>query len=166
MNQIIKDSVIQLAERLQLPERAIHIEELPWVPFNEGEVTCYFKPLRFDLSTGTWTYLFKINNNTSLGRHRHTGGSVIGYTIQGSWRYEGRDWTATPGTFVFEAPGDIHTLITDEEEVIALFILGGSLQYFDDNDQIKGQDDIYTVIEKYRNYCIANGLDIREDLVY
>lgn len=53
--------------------------------------------------------------------------------------------------FIFEPPGDIHTLIS--EEVITLFILGGALQYFDENNQITGQDDIYTVMKKYRDYC-------------
>lgn len=57
-------------------------------------------------------------------------------------RYEGREWVAVPGTFIFEPPGDIHTLITEDEEVVTLFILVGSLQYFDENDQIIGQDDI------------------------
>jgi 2,4'-dihydroxyacetophenone dioxygenase len=165
MNGLIQDSVIQLAEKFQLPERIVNIEELPWVPFTENH-SCHFKPLRFDLNTGTWIYLFKIKSNQVLGRHRHTGGAVIGYNIQGKWRYEGRNWVATPGTFIFEPPGDIHTLITEEEEVVTLFILSGSLQYFDENNQIVGQDDIYTVLEKYRDYCVLHGIQTRDDLIY
>lgn len=166
MNQLINDTVIKLAESMQLPERVFNIEDLPWVPFDEGEVNCHFKPLRFDLSTGTWTYLFKIKNNKVLTRHRHSGGSVIGYNIQGQWRYEGRNWIAKPGTFIFEPPGDIHTLITEDEEVITLFILGGTLQYFDNNNSVIGQDDIYTVLKKYRDYCNEMGIEVREDLIY
>lgn len=165
MNDIIQESVIKLAEQFQLPERIVNINDVPWVPFTENH-SCYFKPLRFDLSTGTWIYLFKIKSNQVLGRHRHTGGSVIGYNIQGRWKYEGRTWVAAPGTFVFEPPGDIHTLITEDEEVLTLFILGGSLQYFDDNNQIVGQDDIYTVLNKYRDFCTQNGIPIRDDLIY
>lgn len=73
---------------------------------------------------------------------------------------------AKPGTFIFEPPGDIHTLITEDEEVITLFILGGSLQYFDQDNQVIGQDDIFTVLKKYRDYCDENGVEVREDLVY
>jgi hypothetical protein len=164
MNQLINEEVIKLAESLQLPERVFHIDDLPWVPFDDEN--CFFKPLRFDLSTGLWTYLFKILSNKVLTRHRHTGGSVIGYNLQGQWRYGERSWIAKPGTFIFEPPGDIHTLITEDEEVISLFILGGTLQYFDDDNKIIGQDDIYTVIKKYRDYCIENRLEIREDLFY
>ncbi|WP_258169047.1 hypothetical protein [Paenibacillus sp. AR247] len=67
---------------------------------------------------------------------------------------------------IFEPPGDIHTLITEDEEVITLFILGGSLQYFDQDNVVIGQDDIFTVLKKYRDYCDENGIEVREDLVY
>ncbi|MGZ9583740.1 2,4'-dihydroxyacetophenone dioxygenase family protein [Paenibacillus marinisediminis] len=163
MNNLIQESVMHFAEKMQLAEKIFNVEELPWVPFDDG--TCHFKPLRFDLNTGTWTYLFKIKGNKTLNRHRHTGGSVIGYNIQGTWRYEGRDWVAKPGTFIFEPPGDIHTLIT-EEEVITLFILGGCLQYFNKDNQVIGQDDIYTVLKKYRDYCEEHGIQYLEELIY
>ncbi len=166
MGQLIKEAVIKLAEDLQLPEKVFNIDELPWVPFDEGEVNCHFKPLRFDLATGVWTYLFRIKSNKVLTRHRHTGGSVIGYNLQGKWGYEGRSWEARPGTFIFEPPGDIHTLITGDEEVITLFILGGCLQYFDEENNLIGQDDIYTVLKKYRDYCLENKVEIQEDLIY
>ncbi|WP_082361228.1 2,4'-dihydroxyacetophenone dioxygenase family protein [Bacillus sp. FJAT-28004] len=163
--KLIDETVVKLAEAFQLPERIFQIDDLPWVPFNENH-TCYFKPLRFDLSTGTWIYLFKIKSNQVLGKHRHTGGSVIGYNIQGKWRYEGRDWAATPGTFIFEPPGDIHTLITEDEEVLTLFILGGALQYFNDNDEITGQDDIFTVLKKYKDFCEQNSIQENHELIY
>ncbi len=163
--KLIEKSVVKLAAAFQLPERIFKADALPWVPFTENE-SCYFKPLRFDLSTGTWIYLFKIKSNHVLGRHRHTGGAVIGYNLQGRWRYEGRDWVATPGTFIFEPPGDIHTLITEDEEVVTLFILGGALQYFDENDEIIGQDDIYTVLQKYKDFCAQNNIQENDELIY
>lgn len=138
MNQLVNEAVIKLAETIQLPERIFHIDDLPWVPFDDGDeekINCFFKPLRFDLSTGTWTY-------------------------------EGRDWTAKPGTFILEPPGDIHTLRTGNEEVITLFILGGSLQYFDANNSVIGQDDVYTVLKKYKDYCNEKGIEIVDDLIY
>jgi 2,4'-dihydroxyacetophenone dioxygenase len=164
MSNLIDNSIIKLAEQFQLPERVINIEDLPWVPFDHGN--CHFKPLRFDLNSGAWTYLFKIKSNQVLTRHRHTGGSVIGFNLQGTWRYQERNWIARPETFIFEPPGDIHTLITEDEEVITLFILGGALQYFDDEDKVIGQDDIYTVLSKYRNFCTENGIEFREELIY
>jgi hypothetical protein len=77
-------------EELGLSDRAIHSDELPWVP--QGE-RAWFKPLRFDLTSGRW-----------VNRHRHTGGQVMGYCIEGSWRYLERDWVARSGTLVYEPP--------------------------------------------------------------
>ncbi|MNP84164.1 hypothetical protein D3C76_1833550 [compost metagenome] len=57
-------------------------------------------------------------------------------------------------------------MITEDEEVITLFILGGTLQYFDNNNSVIGQDDIYTVLKKYRDYCNEMGIEVREDLIY
>ncbi|WNB90894.1 2,4'-dihydroxyacetophenone dioxygenase family protein [Bacillus sp. NEB1478] len=165
MNKLVDDGLIKFAEILQLPERVVDTEEMPWIPFEENEV-CHFKPIRFDFTRGTWTYLFKIKSNQTLTRHRHTGGSVMGYNLQGRWRYAEKEWIAKPGTFIFEPPGDIHTLITEGEDVISLFILGGSLQYFDEQDQIIGQDDIFSVYKKYCDYCNEKGMPIREDLRY
>lgn len=34
---IINEEVIKLAEKLQLPERIFNVEDLPWIPFNEGK---------------------------------------------------------------------------------------------------------------------------------
>lgn len=165
MSKLIDVNLIKFAEELQLPERVIDTDDLPWVPFDDNG-TCHFKPVRFDFTTGTWTYLFKIKENKILTRHRHTGGSVIGYNLKGYWRYAEREWVAKPGTFIFEPPGDIHTLITEEEEVITLFALGGSLQYFDEDDNIIGQDDIYSVYKRYCDHCVENGIEIRKDLLY
>jgi len=41
---------------LGMPDQAIQSDELPWVP--QGE-RVWFKPLRFDLSTGRWINVLK-----------------------------------------------------------------------------------------------------------
>ncbi|RZT23442.1 2,4'-dihydroxyacetophenone dioxygenase family protein [Fictibacillus sp. BK138] len=163
MKELLDPDLIQFAEKLQLPEIVVDTKDMPWVPFDEK--TCHFKPVRFDFTTGTWTYLFKIKPNQVLTRHRHTGGNVIGFNLKGQWRYAERDWVATPGTFIFEPPGDIHTLITEAEEVITLFTLGGSLQYFDEENQIVGQDDIFSVYKKYCDFYLENGLTMNPNLL-
>lgn len=163
LKELLDRDLIYFAEKLQLPELVVDTNDMPWVPFDEK--TCHFKPVRFDFTTGTWTYLFKIKPNQVLTRHRHTGGNVIGFNLKGQWRYAERDWVAKPGTYIFEPPGDIHTLITEDEEVITLFILGGSLQYFDEENQIVGQDDIFSVYKKYCDFYLENGLTMNPILI-
>jgi hypothetical protein len=143
-----------------LPDQAIHSDELPWVP--QGE-RVWFKPLRFDLTRGQWINLLKITGEGRVNRHRHTGGQVLGYCLQGSWRYLERDWVARPGTLVYEPPGDIHTLVVDgAEEMITLFILEGSVQYLDDDDNLIHQDDVFSKLERYLSFCEQEGIEPRD----
>ena len=149
--------VDQAIAALGLPDQAIQGDELPWVP--QGE-RVWFKPLRFDLARGQWINLLKITGEGRVNRHRHTGGQVLGYCIQGSWRYLERDWVARPGTLVYEPPGDIHTLVTDgAEEMITLFILEGSVQYLDDNDNLIHQDDVFSKLDRYLSFCEQEGIE-------
>jgi hypothetical protein len=47
------------------------------------------------------------------------------YTISGKWGYLEHDWTATAGDFVYETPGESHTLVAyeHEEPMRTLFIV-------------------------------------------
>ncbi len=146
-----------------LPDRAIDAESLPWVP--QGE-RVWFKPLRFDLAAGRWVNLLKITGGGKVNRHRHSGGQVLGFCLKGSWHYLERDWVARPGTFVYEPPGDIHTLVVDPgEEMQTLFLLEGVVQYLDDDDNVIYQDDVFTKLERYRKYCQEQGIE-PQDLCY
>jgi quercetin dioxygenase-like cupin family protein len=148
-----------------LPDRAIGFDDVPWVP--QGE-RVWFKPLRFDRANGRWVNVLKVSGGGRVNRHRHSGGQVLGYCLRGSWHYLERDWVARPGTFVYEPPGDIHTLVVDEAagEMQTLFLLEGVVQYLDDDDNLVYQDDVFTKLERYLNFCRAQGIAPRQDLCY
>ena len=154
------------AEEVSLPDRAINIDEVPWVPQGEGRGV-WFKPLRLDLSSGRWINLLKVEGSGEVKRHRHTGGQVMGYCIKGSWHYLERDWVARPGSFVYEPPGDIHTLVVDEgvQEMQTLFILEGAIHYLDDEDNLIYQDDVFSKLDRYLSYCKEQGIE-PVDLLY
>ena len=148
---------------MMLPDRAVDAEALPWVP--QGE-RVWFKPLRFDLANGRWVNLLKITGGGKVNRHRHSGGQVMGYVLQGGWHYLERNWVARPGTFVYEPPGDIHTLVVDAaEDMITLFLLEGVIQYLDDDDNVIYQDDVFTKMERYLIFCRQQGIPA-QDLRY
>jgi hypothetical protein len=66
---------------------------------------------------------------------------------------------ARPGTLVYEPPGDIHTLVVDEDYMETLFILEGSVQYIDDDDNLIYQDDVFSKLERYLKYCEEQNID-------
>ena len=80
--------------------------------------------------------------------------------IKGGWRYLEHDWTGRAGSYVFEPPGDIHTLVTlpDVEESITLFNVTGSLIYFDENGDTTGYADVFTRIDAYAKHFEKVGL--------
>lgn len=147
---------LQTILEMALPDQAIQSDEIPWIP--QGD-RVWFKPLRFDLVNGRWVNLLKVAGGGKVNRHRHSGGQVLGYCLQGSWRYLEREWVARPGTFIYEPPGDIHTLVVDGAEgMLTLFILEGVIQYLDDDDNIVYQDDVFTKMERYLNFCKAQNI--------
>ena len=82
-------------------------------------------------------------------------------TLKGSWGYREHGWHAYPGTYVFEPPGETHTLIVDQDcdEMVALFHVTGSLLYVsEETDEVTGFDDVFSKLEKARDWYDECGL--------
>ncbi|OIK08298.1 2,4'-dihydroxyacetophenone dioxygenase family protein [Bacillus sp. MUM 13] len=152
----------QFTEKYTLPDQAIDVNEIPWVPTFEGSDEVYFKPIRFDLTTGNWIHISKFKAGKGNTRHKHTGGPVFAYTLKGRWRYLEREWIAKEGSVVFEPPGDIHTLVVDgEEDMVTLFSLSGVIQYFDEKGNVILNDDMFYRMKRYHDYCEQNNIPIK-----
>jgi hypothetical protein len=80
--------------------------------------------------------------------------------IKGSWRYLEHNWVATEGSYVFEPPGEIHTLVVDENvpEMITFFNIAGAMIYLDEHDHQIGYEDVHTKIEMCRRHYREVGL--------
>jgi 2,4'-dihydroxyacetophenone dioxygenase len=108
---------------------AIPTDERIWVPVEEN---VWFRPLCLSASRGYWMNLLRVRKSGVLSRHRHPQ-PVHGFVLKGEWRYLEHDWVATEGGYVYEAPGETHTLVVDEhvEEMITLFQVNGAMIYVD-----------------------------------
>jgi 2,4'-dihydroxyacetophenone dioxygenase len=131
-----------------------------WIPYGAGA----FQACNFDVSSGGFANILRLPPGAKLNPHYHVG-IVHGYTIQGTWGYLEHDWRATAGTYVFEPPGELHTLIVPEdatEDMITFFHLQGGLIYVDsiENGQMVGYDDGFTLLEIARNHYTEKGLDL------
>src|SRR4029453_6659469 len=69
-----------------------------------------------------------------VNRHYHPQ-QVFAYTISGKWGYLEHEWTATAGDFVYEAPGEAHTLVAYEhpDPMKVQFNVTGPLVWLDED---------------------------------
>jgi hypothetical protein len=85
--------------------------------------------------------------------------------LEGSWRYLEYDWVATPGGWVHESPGVIHTLVCDDPNGMkTVFWLNGSLEFYDDDDSLTQTFDVFWYIDHYLSFCKEHGLPVNNAL--
>jgi len=136
-------------------------DESPWVPFKEN---VFIRHLAFDVRNNLYTNILWVKKGGVLGRHRHRG-RIFACTLEGSWRYLEYDWVARPGSYVQESPGAVHTLVSDDPNGMkTIFVLNGSLDFVDDNDQLIETLDVFWFIDHYTSYCRKNGIPINKRL--
>ncbi|HJV96652.1 MAG TPA: 2,4'-dihydroxyacetophenone dioxygenase family protein [Albitalea sp.] len=140
----------------EIVARAVPEDERVWVP---QAPNIYFRPLMLNRVSGGWCNLLKVRKSGVLSRHRHPG-PVHGFVIKGSWRYLEHDWVATAGSYVFEPPGETHTLVVDDnvEEMITFFNISGCMYYVDAEGRHTGFEDVFTKIDMCRAHYEAVGL--------
>ena len=130
-------------------------DERVWVPQKDN---VWFRPLMLDTRGGGFTDLLRVRRAGMLSRHRHQA-PVHGYVIKGKWRYLEHDWVAEPGTYVYEPPGETHTLVLeDKNEMITFFNNGGPVIYVDENGAQIGYDDVFTKIDLCKSWYEECGL--------
>ncbi len=127
-----------------------------WVP---QAPNVWFRPLCLSASQGYWVNLLKVTRAGILSRHRHTN-PVHGYVLKGRWRYLEHDWVAEEGGYVYEPPGETHTLVVPEdvEEMITLFQVNGIMLYVDPDGNALGYEDVFSKIAMCRTHYEACGL--------
>ena len=138
---------------------AIPEDERVWVP---QAPKVWFRPLLLNTVTGSWCNLLRVRQAGVLSRHIHPSW-VTGYVIRGAWRYLEHDWVANEGSFVYEPPGEIHTLVVDEAaggatEMITFFNIHGAMVYVDEAGKTTGYEDVFTKIEMCRRHYTEVGL--------
>jgi len=145
--------------RPEIAVAALPSDERVWVPQAKD---VWFRPLLLNTVTGGWCNLLRVRKSGVLNRHRHPM-IVVGYVIKGKWRYLEHDWVATEGSFVFEPPGEIHTLVVPEDcpEMITFFSIAGAMIYLDDAGRQTGYEDVFSKIDMCRKHYIDVGLGER-----
>lgn len=136
--------------------RAVPEDGRIWVPQADN---VWFRPLCLSRSQGYWVNLLRVRRAGVLSRHRHPN-PVHGFVLKGRWRYLEHDWVAEEGAYVFEPPGETHTLVVpgDVEEMITLFQVNGVMSYVDPWGKPTGYEDVFTKIDMCRTHYAEVGL--------
>ena len=145
----------EAASEIVVPD-VVPEDERVWVPQAEN---VWFRPVCLHASQGYWVNLLRVRKSGVLSRHRHPA-PVHGYVIRGSWHYLEHDWIATAGSYVFEPPGETHTLVVPEDvpEMITLFHITGAMIYVDPWGKVMAYEDVFSKIEMCRKHYDACGL--------
>ncbi len=131
-------------------------DEKLWVPLGDG---VWSRPLHFNVTAGQYTHLMRVTRAGIIARHRHTG-PVFAHILKGRWHYLEHDWVAEPGTFVYETPGEAHTLVAYESDqpMKVHFNVTGPLIWLDENGDPTGTFDAYDYLELARSHYEQVGL--------
>ena len=140
----------------EIAEHAMPDDERVWVP---QAPDVWFRPLMLNTVSGGWCNLLRVRRAGVLSRHRHPM-AVTGYVIRGRWRYLEHDWVAETGSFVYEPPGEIHTLVVPDDcaEMITYFNIQGAMIYVDEHGATVGYEDVWTKIAMCRAHYAKVGL--------
>lgn len=131
-------------------------DERIWVP---QAPNVWFRPLCLSATQGYWVNLLKVTRAGVLSRHRHTN-PVHGYVLKGRWHYLEHDWVPEQGGYVYEPPGETHTLVVpdDVDEMITLFQVNGLMLYVDPDGNALGYEDVFSKIVMCRKHYEECGL--------
>lgn len=131
-------------------------DERYFVPFNE---TVFSKPLWISTSSNRWCDVLMAKGPGLVNRHYHPH-EVFGFTLSGKWSYLEHDWVATAGDFVYEAPGEAHTLVAHEHKdpMKAIFIVKGPLIWLDENGNSCGHYDAHDYVKLCREHYEKVGI--------
>jgi 2,4'-dihydroxyacetophenone dioxygenase len=121
-----------------------------YVPFSE---TVSSRPLWISPSENKWADILRADAPGLVNRHYHPH-EVFAYTISGKWGYMEHEWIATAGDFVYETPGEGHTLISYDhpDPMRVFFVVKGPLIWLDE----EGDADGYFDVHDYLGMCRAH----------
>jgi 2,4'-dihydroxyacetophenone dioxygenase len=133
-------------------------DERYYVPFTD---TVSSRPLWISPTQNRWCDILYAKGPGLVNRHYHPQ-QVFAYTISGKWGYLEHDWVATAGDFVYEAPGEAHTLVAHEhpDPMKVQFNVTGPLIWLDEHGDPAGHFDVFDYIDLCRAHYEQIGLGV------
>jgi 2,4'-dihydroxyacetophenone dioxygenase len=128
-------------------------DERYYVPLSDTVAT---RPLLIAPSQNRWCDVLMSKGPGFLNRHYHPH-QVFAFTLSGKWRYLEHSWVATAGDFLYETPGEAHTLVMLEASKVH-FNVTGPLVYLDEDGQVESMFDVFDYIKLVKDHYAKNGI--------
>ena len=136
-----------------------------FVPFTE---TVSSRPIWISPQRNMWCDVLRATSAGLVNRHYHPH-PVWAYTISGKWGYLEHDWIATAGDFIYETPGESHTLVAYDhpDPMKVFFIVTGPLIWLDDKGEAAGYYDVHNYIAAAKEHYdkVGLGADLVDTLI-
>jgi 2,4'-dihydroxyacetophenone dioxygenase len=131
-------------------------DERLYVPFTE---TVFSRPLWISPGRNKWCDILMAKSAGLVNRHYHPN-EVFAYTVSGKWGYLEHAWTATAGDFIYESPGEAHTLVAyaHKDPMKVFFVVSGPVIWLDEYGQSTGYFDVHNYIALCREHYTKVGL--------
>jgi quercetin dioxygenase-like cupin family protein len=110
-----------LASEIDPTIRGFRIDpsDRPWIPASYGAQ----KYLRLNLATSEWVILARIEQGQAVPYHKHHCPLNI-WVLEGTLHFVDEGWSAGPGTFVCEPPGNTHVEQSNERTLLLVWSRG------------------------------------------
>ncbi|OJW67798.1 MAG: 2,4-dihydroxyacetophenone dioxygenase [Sphingomonadales bacterium 63-6] len=127
-----------------------------WVPMSE---TVSSKPVWISPTRNMWADVLYSSGPGLVNRHYHPQ-PIWAYTISGKWGYLEHSWTATAGDFIYETPGESHTLVAYDhpDPMRVFFVVSGPLMWLDEDGKTIGHYDVFDYMRDARAHYDKVGI--------
>lgn len=151
------DTIMLSFERIETA--CLNDDTTPWISMYRDQPGIEIKYFRIDPVRGEVLCSLRMQAGMQLPAHHHTG-TVIVYTLQGSWKYQEHDWIARAGSVVFETAASRHTpeTLPDSEVVHTFNVVSGELLFLDADDKLIATENWRTALHRYLKHCERNQL--------
>ena len=146
------------ASALESIARHVGEDEVPWVA-NPAFPGAWFRCMQADVERGFYVLAGRLPGGLHVGTHRHTG-AVHMFTLSGAWRYLEHDFINTAGSYLYEPPDSVHTLVVPPQEgtTETLSVIYGETLYHDDDGNLIHTSNAASNLQNYYEACEAAGL--------
>lgn len=143
----------------QIETRCLNDDATPWIPMYRDRPGIDIKYFRIDPVRGEVLCSLRMQAGMQLPAHHHTG-TVIVYTLQGSWKYQEHDWVAHAGSVVFETASSRHTpeTLPDSGVVHTFNVVSGELLFLDADGKLVATENWRSALHRYLKHCERNQL--------